>query len=189
MKKEWKIIIGIAIGLITLCTMCICVSSFISFYSDNQKVEASACPPLPKDFTEPDLVGTWVGKYFESTDKLIIREDETYKQIYSSAPPINFESDWQKWYIEYDPDGYIRLHLVGMRRCDGLDDECNNPGGGLPPQTLVINPCTKTSMTYPNGEIIIFVTGSLSDVPRGIMFQQASLLVQIGSILSAWKNN
>ena len=161
-------------GLITICVLCICVLAFANFYRNSQKAKAPACPPLPQNFTESDLVGTWIGKYFESTDRLIIRADGTYKQIYSSDPPIYFESDWQKWYIENDPDGYIRLHLEGMRRCDGLYSECNDPGGGLPSQTLVINPCTETSMTYPNNEIIVFVTGSLSDVPRGIMFQQAS---------------
>jgi len=175
MKKEWKIILTIAAVLITLCVTCMCVSSFVTFYRDTQKAKAPTCPPLPQNFTESDLVGTWIGKYFESTDKLVIRADGTYKQIYSSDPPRNFESDWQKWYIENDSNGSIRLHLEGMRRCDGLDSECNNPGGGLPSQTPVINPCTQTSMTYPSNEIIVFVTGSLSNVPRGIMFQQARL--------------
>ncbi len=177
MKKEWTIITGLVIGLAISCIMCLGIFYFLSFYpGGNQKAEVSACPSLPKDFTESDLVGTWVGKYFQSTDKLIIREDGTYQQIYSSDPPRNFESEWQKWYTEYDSSGYLRLHLVGMRRCDGLNSECNNPGGGLPPGTEVFNPCTETSMFYPQNEVIVFVTGSLSDVPRGIMFQQATLV-------------
>src|SRR5258706_14898634 len=100
MTKEWKIAIGIVTVLIMPCIICLCVPSLISFYSPNEKVEALSCPLLPKDFSESDLVGTWIGEYFGSIDKLVIRADGTYKQIYSSAPPINFESDWQKWYLE-----------------------------------------------------------------------------------------
>src|SRR6266487_3959444 len=121
MKKEWKIIIGIAAVLISpvaMCVICLGTSSLISFYRTEQEAKIPACPPLPSSFTESDLVGTWIGKYFQSTDKLIIHADGTYKQIYSSDPPINFGSDWQKWYVEYDKDGYVRLHLAGMRRCD-----------------------------------------------------------------------
>lgn len=180
MTKEWKIVIGIATSIIALCAVCLCPLSFASFFTfsrGNQNADASACPPLPKDFTESDLVGTWIGKYFGNIDRLIIRADGTYKQIYkfNTNEPSGFESDWQEWRIEYDPHGYIRLHLTGMRRCDGLDSECNNPGGGLPSGDLVINPCEETSLTYPKNEVILFVTGSLSNVPRGIMFQQAKL--------------
>ncbi len=174
MTKEWKIAIGIVTVLIMPCIICLCVPSLISFYSSNEKVEAPSCPLLPKDFSESDLVGTWIGEYFGSIDKLVIRSDGTYKQIYSSAPPINFESDWQKWYLEQDADGYTRLHLAGMRRCDGLDSECNDPGGGLPSDSRAINPCASGYITL-NDEVILFVTGTTSDVPLGIILRQAKL--------------
>ena len=176
MKKEWKIIIGIATVLvlpIVMCVMCLGISSLISFYRTEQEAKIPACPPLPTSFTESDLVGTWIGNYFGNIDKLIIRADGTYKQVYS-GDYVNFESDWQKWYIEYDKDGFVRLHLEGMRRCDGLDSECNDPGGGLPSGTIAVNPCLPGEVVL-NDEVILFVTGSLSDVPLGIMFQQARL--------------
>lgn len=168
--KNYTLIIGLTIfsGLMAFC----CLSVFgIRLGGDKNKIES--CPSLPENFAKDHLVGSWIGSYFENTERLLIREDGTYKQIFSNDF-LNFESDWQEWYIEYDPNGYVRLHMVGMRRCDGLESECNDPGGGLPGHTFVINPCENNSMTYPDNEVILFVTGSLSDVPRGIMLQQAA---------------
>ena len=172
MTKELKITIGVAIVLVIFCIMCLSFSSFVSFYN-NQKAKIPACPPLPKNFTESDLVGTWTGDFDGNIDKLIIRADGTYKQIYSSDF-LNFESDWQKWHTEYDTDGYLRLHLAGMRRCDGVDSECNDPGGGLPNDSSVVNPCTPEWITL-DDEVILFVTGSTKDVPKGIKLRQARL--------------
>ena len=98
------------------------------------------CRPLPAGFNETDLIGTWLGKYFGATDELIIRADGTYKQIYSEGT-LKFESDWQKWRLEYAADDTVRLHLSGMRRCDDTDSVCNAPGGGLD-GAMAINPCT-----------------------------------------------
>lgn len=169
--KNPILILGITIFTGVLTTCC-CLSVFANKLVDD-KNNGLACPPIPESFKEADLVGSWIGRYFENKEKLIIREDGTYQQIFSNEF-LNFESEWKKWFIEYDSHGYVRLHMVGMRRCDGIESECNDPGGGLPRDTLVINPCDNLSMTYPDDEIILFVTGSTSDVPRGIMFQQAT---------------
>jgi hypothetical protein len=173
MKKEWKITIGVAIVLILSCVICLCISSLISFYRTEKEAKIPTCPPLPPNFTESNLVGTWIGNYFGNIDKLIIRADGTYQQIYS-GDYVNFESDWHKWNVEYDKDGYVRLHLAGMRRCDGLDSECNDPGGGLPSDSQAVNPCTPEWVTL-DDEVILFVTGTTSNVPLGIMLQQAKL--------------
>jgi len=169
--KNSILILGITI-LIGALSIFSCLS-IIGDKLTGDKNEGLACPPLPENFKESDLVGSWIGRYFENKERIIIRDDGTYKQIFSNDF-LNFESEWQKWYIEYAPQGYIRLHMVGMRRCDGLESECNDPGGGLPSHTLVINPCDNISMAYPDDEITLFVTGSTSDTPRGIMFQQAT---------------
>jgi len=101
-----------------------------------------ACQQLPVNFSESDLIGTWIAEYFGgvAVDKLVIREDGYYKQIYSSEPR-KFESDWQKWWLEDNPNGYAFLHLEGMRRCDDIESICNNPGGGLPNGEFAINQC------------------------------------------------
>lgn len=176
MRKEWKIVIGIIVVLalpVAMCVICLGASSLISFYRTDKKTESPACLPLPTSFSESDLVGTWTGYYFGHIDKLIIQADGTYKQIYS-GDYINFESDWQKWYIEYDKYGYLRLHLAGMRRCDGLESECNDPGGGLPSSRTVVNPCPSGEVIL-DDEVILFVTGTTSDVPLGILLRQARL--------------
>ena len=131
------------------------------------------CPALPQGFKESDLLGTWVGSYFEYHDKLIIQGDGTYKQIFSS-PYLNFESGWQKWHVDSDAQGHVLLHLTGMRRCEDLESICNNPGGGLPSGVLAMNPCESGYVSY-IGEVILFVTGSTGNVPRGIVLRQARL--------------
>jgi hypothetical protein len=145
------------------------------FELENSNSLARACPSLPKGFSSSDLLGTWIGKYFGNIDRLTLRADGKYRQSYEfyADPSLNFESPWRNWYVEEDHRGYALLHLVGLRRCDGLDSECSNPGGGLPGGDRVINPCTEIFMTYPGGEIVLFVTGSYSQVPRGVMLQQA----------------
>jgi hypothetical protein len=137
--------------------------------------EEPLCPPLPDNFSDSDLVGTWVAEYFGglATDKLMIREDGLFKQVYSSQPR-NFESDWKKWRIEYDPAGYALLHLEGMRRCDDIESICNNAGGGLPSGEVAINQCSQEYLHYEN-EVILLVTGYTKTVLRGIVLRQARL--------------
>lgn len=172
MNKEWKTRIIIVTVLTIYCLMCIGFL-FLSDFIDNQQAKAPTCRPLPQNFSEVDLVGTWTGDFFGSIDTLIIRADGTYKQIYSSEHK-NFESDWQKWHIEYDTDGYVRLHLEGMRRCDGLDSECYDPGGGLPTNSPAVNPCAPEWLIF-DDKVILFVTGTTRNVPKGLILRQARL--------------
>jgi hypothetical protein len=134
--------------------------------------EIHYCRPIPDGFTESDLIGNWIGKYFGNVDELIIRADGTYKQVYSSDT-LKFESEWQKWKLEYAADDTVRLHLSGMRRCDDTDSVCNLPGGGLG-GTMAINPCTYQYITYTD-EVILFVSGFDKKVPRGIVLWQAKI--------------
>ena len=101
------------------------------------------------------------------------RPDDKYQQNYS-GDTLNFSSEWQEWYLEYSSKGYARLHLKGMRRCDGTDTECNTPGGGLPIGSVAINPC-EPEYVYEVGEVVLFVTGYANSVPRGIVLRQARL--------------
>jgi len=131
------------------------------------------CPPLPENFKEADLVGSWVANYFENTDRLDINANGTYKQVYSSST-LSFENNVEDWYIEYTPEEYALLHLRGMRRCDDIASICNTSGGGLPTNVVAINPCTSEYLTYSN-EVILFVTGYSKDLPRGIVLRHAKL--------------
>ncbi len=135
------------------------------------------CPPLPETFTEADLIGTWVAEYHDSstTDMLILRQDGKYKQIFDSY--IHFESDWQNWWIEYRPSGFLRLHLEGMRRCDSIESLCEKEDGGLLENMWAVDECENEMIRMP-GEIVLIVTGvpeRYLNVPRRIELQHARL--------------
>jgi hypothetical protein len=163
---------------ITILLIGVLISACSSQYNQTQAQETQAghvCPPLPNNFSETDLVGVWIAEYFGglATDRLIIRDDGFFTQVYSSQPR-NFESDWNKWWIEYNPSGYALLHLEGMRRCDDIESICNNPGGGLPRDEYAINQCDQEYLYYEN-EVVLLVTGYEKNVPRGIVLRQARL--------------
>ncbi|HUW14590.1 MAG TPA: hypothetical protein VM537_33025 [Anaerolineae bacterium] len=73
--------------------------------------------PLPPDFTEEDLVGTWETRYGRRTDKLVLRDDGTFKQMYRDITQGDYayETPWSEWWLERFADGRIRLHLRGAR--------------------------------------------------------------------------
>jgi hypothetical protein len=136
-----------------------------------------ACPALPPTFKEADLIGTWVASYsLNDQDILTLREDGTYKQIYNDPDASqHYESDWQEWWIEYRESGFIRLHLKGMRRAGEIESIFNREGGGIDPELLwAIDYCEDEVVEMPK-EIVLIVTGSKDDVPRGIILRQTRL--------------
>ena len=85
-------------------------------------------PPLAT-FRETDLVGTWEGHYGgyagygQGLDRLILRADGTFKQIYKiEKQGYVYETPWNKWWVERFPDGRVRVHLEGARYyVDGIE--------------------------------------------------------------------
>ena len=73
--------------------------------------------PPPATFQETDLVGTWEGHYGYpwGTDRLILREDGTFKQIYTNEEGYSYETPWNEWGVERFPDGRVWVHLEGAR--------------------------------------------------------------------------
>jgi hypothetical protein len=169
-------IVGIVALMLLVGPTALLYLNFGTLNSNSQATATNACIPLPKGFEESELVGTWVGNYFGNIDKLVIRADGRYKQIYSDGAlnTLSFTSDWQRWHIEYDSAGHARLHLDRLRRCDGTDAECNTPGGGLPAGSVAIDPC-KPEYVNEVGEVVLFVTGQSGTVPRGLVLLQARL--------------
>jgi hypothetical protein len=93
---------------------------------------ASYKPPVG---FERDLTGTWEAGSPENSDTLVLRSDHEYKQSIHRVgnqyySEMNYESDWQSWWIEYRANGIPCLHLSGMRLC-GLDPRlsCATSGG------------------------------------------------------------
>ena len=127
--------------------------------------QPSRCIPPPEGFTEKDLVGTWVAVngWSKRNDTLIIREDGTYKQIsYVESESFDYESDWQRWWLEYGNNGLPYLHMEGMRLCaiaSGYID-CNVVGGG---ETAIWYDFCREDWTQMPGEGVLIVQGW----PRG----------------------
>ncbi len=83
---------------------------------------ASACSTPysnpPASFQESDLVGVWEVHYSrQRADKLILRADGTFKQIYTdkTGQDYVFETPWNEWRVEHFSDGRARIHLQGAR--------------------------------------------------------------------------
>lgn len=153
------------------------ISACVYFTQEQEKQPKAICPDLPKDFAEKDLIGTWSADYANGNiDTIIISEDGTYKQIFTSTiPKLSFESGSQKWWIEQRDSGYLRLHLEGMRRCDDLESICQNPRGGLNPDLdRTIDYCEDVGVTMED-QVILIVTGTQYSVPKGIVLRHARL--------------
>lgn len=89
----------------------------------------------PSTFQESDLVGTWETHYGRSVDRLILRKDRTFKQIYRDGYRKDdiYETPWSRWWVERFPDGRIRVHLqraryyvngIRVAELDGMGDPC-----------------------------------------------------------------
>lgn len=110
-----------------------CVPAIIS---RSKTAEAGGCSPPIGNFSEAKLVGTWMAGVPDQRDTLIIKADGTYKQIvhieFPNKSPINYESDWQPWRLEYSEDKIPYLHLNGMRFCGmnvGIPCDMRDGGG------------------------------------------------------------
>ena len=145
--------------------------------SDVEATRFNVCPVLPSTFKENDLIGIWIVQYsLNDQDMLILNEDGTYKQIYND-PEANqrYESDWQEWWIEYRDSGYVRLHLKGMHRAGETEAVFNREGGGLDSELFTaIDYCENNVIKMPD-EIVLIVTGSNEETPRGVILRQTRL--------------
>ena len=161
--------------IILVVVMALSACAFVVEEPTNQA--NAVCPALPKSFTEEDLIVTWLADYANGNfDTIVIREDGTYKQIFSSTVAgSSFESDWQKWWIEQRDSGYVRLHLESMRRCDDLESICQDLDGGLDPSlSRAIDYCEDTSIRMER-EVVLIVTGTQYNVPKGILLRHAKI--------------
>ncbi len=161
------------ISVIILSTM-ICACARISPSDINQ---TKLCPGYPQNFSQDDLIGTWVTSYsLNDTDTIIINADGTFKQVYDDPDASQrYESDWAEWTIEYRDNNLARLHLKGMRLAGVSESVFNRVGGGVDPEFFTaIDYCENEVLEMPN-EVVLIVTGTTSDAPRGIILRQTRL--------------
>ena len=133
MKRIWWFNVVLLLLLLTATAACCCMPP------ESTKTIMGSEPP-PVTFRETDLVGTWEGHYGYpwGTDRLILREDGTFKQIYRDEEGYVYETPWNKWWVERFPDGRVRVHLEGARYyVDGIEmaerDGLRPAGVGGPP--------------------------------------------------------
>ena len=70
----------------------------------------------PTNFQPSDLDGTWEAHYLgRSVDRLVIKADRTYQQIFDNRNGYVYISPWNEWHMERLSDGRVRLHLEGGR--------------------------------------------------------------------------
>jgi hypothetical protein len=148
----------LALVLLMTASACMCPRSLAPYYPFASPIclEAPYSPPSPS-FEESDLVGTWEADYAgwprRAVDRLIFRNDGTFKQFYEDyrVGDYTYETQWTQWWVESSPDGRVRVHLPGARcykfgistaELDGLAPPCPTSEPGctgeprLPPQSF-----------------------------------------------------
>ena len=100
------------------------------------ETQEEGCLPPPENFTEQDIIGSWTSytTFAGTTDTLIFREDGKYKQIvHIETPNIDFEGEWNDWWIEFSDHERPRIYLEKWHSC-GLselnDKDCAKTGWG-----------------------------------------------------------
>jgi hypothetical protein len=169
-----KVMLGIGM-VITLICAGICSYIIIGAVLQGDR-SGGECTAPPKPFQKSDLAGTWVAKYGGgATDTLILKEDGIYKQIFDDPiPAYHYESDWQKWWLEYGGSGIPHLYMQRMRKCDGLSEDCRRESGGSGDR-LWLDFCEHRVIQMPPGGVILLVTGlpeGYTQPPRGILLRQ-----------------
>ena len=138
MRKALRGLLTILIvGIVAVATLLACTrlaevpGSLVGLLTNRAATSGLACEPPPQGFLERDLVGTWEAGVPAQRDTLTIREDGKYKQlIHLDVPLTDYESDWQRWWLEERESGVPYLHLQGMRLCAfNPDISCDQVGG------------------------------------------------------------
>ncbi len=174
-----KPLILTAIGIVGCCVILgvIGLLFFSSFLGENGR--ANKCTLPPTNFSEQDLVGTWWAGYESEpkhSDTLIIRDDGTYKQIiHLDVPMVDYESDWQSWWLEYHESGIPYLHLEGMSFCAmNPNFDCGHPTGKQYPYDF----CEDRTIAVENEGVLIVIGYTQSAVPP---FSGVNLWFPLGS--------
>ena len=135
MKRELILFLRWIAIIFVLLVMVSVISNTGILGSKDQANQESRCPKIYKEFSESDLAGTWSARTPGKTDRLIIRSNGTYRQIvnieHADGTGIDYESDWQPWYIEISEDDIPYLHLTNYAFC-GMNARisCSKRNGG-----------------------------------------------------------
>jgi hypothetical protein len=161
---KWKSLqpatIVMGIGCLLLAGFFVCLLPAIGII---QQEYAPRCAAKGGDFSKDTLIGTWMARIPTHSDTLKIKGDGTYKQIihieYAGFPDMNYESDWQPWYLEYSTNNIPYLHLRGYAFC-GMNDSipCDRRDGDG-------HDFCQNKYVQMNGEGILIVLGGSTKRP------------------------
>lgn len=113
--KRWSGMSLWGILLATLVVGCVCTWRVPSSHC----LEAPYSNP-PSSLQAADLAGTWQTSYDRGVDKLMLRADGTFKQLYERRVAhiirdYAYETPWNEWEIERFSNGTVRIRLRGAR--------------------------------------------------------------------------
>lgn len=108
--------LGLCTALLVLSLGCTCLSLVPTPPGNPMCLEFPYSPP-PPNFQRSDLAGIWETRYGRSVDRLTIRGDGTFQQVYQDVYVADYlyETPWSPWWIERLEDGQVRLHFEGAR--------------------------------------------------------------------------
>lgn len=138
-------------------TMCIVIALSV----------AGCCPKATfKHLEPPDLLGTWRADYDEQyyrsrcwytvsgVERLTLRADGTYQQVYDDGKGYLYTSPWNRWYLE-DHRGSAVLRLEGARFYPlGIEDAEKMAKGELVYQAIDY---TGASVDLDGTEVLLYV--------------------------------
>jgi len=120
------------------------VLGFVLLFTSCQAIsnnEVDYCKTLSADIENEQLYGSWISEPGTGFERITLKEDNTYFQIYSNLViGISFQIGPNKWYSK-EEDGILYVYLDKMRKCDSFESICTleQGGGGTDPW---INFCT-----------------------------------------------
>jgi hypothetical protein len=112
------------------------------------------------------LEGVWEAQYGVGTDKIILKEDGRFKQIYQDHIDQNyiFETPWNNWHIERMSNGFTRIHLEGGRYYLAGNDFADIEGKKVFGTSSLYDPFSQGFVTIEDELILVVVqdqTGEL----------------------------
>jgi hypothetical protein len=174
--KKYRLVVIVSFIIGCLVLGCNFFSRVLTINGPSSSVptETNLCPEIPSNFSKSDLFGNWVTRYSPNDkDELMISDDGTYRQRYDDPDSKrHYESGALSWTLEYRKNGYIWLHLKGMRWFGDIPSLSDRPGGGVDPNSFkLIDYCENQEMTMEN-EVILIVTGSKTETARNIILRK-----------------
>ena len=117
MRARKRRMVLVVMPVVTIALLgCTCLSLLPMPPADPMCLEFPYSPP-PPSLQGSDLAGTWETQYGRSVDRLTMRSDGTFQQVYQdgNVPDYSYETPWSPWWIEHLEDGQVHLHLQGAR--------------------------------------------------------------------------